>query len=58
VFVTAMIPTPGEAPADWWANTGHAAAGRKLGELDAAETDANARHGHLESFDHGVGVQL
>jgi pimeloyl-ACP methyl ester carboxylesterase len=31
VFVTAMIPTPGEAPADWWANTGHAAARRKLG---------------------------
>ena len=31
VFVTAMIPTPGEAPADWWANTGHAAARRELG---------------------------
>jgi pimeloyl-ACP methyl ester carboxylesterase len=31
VFVTAMIPTPGEAPADWWANTGHAEARRKLG---------------------------
>ncbi|MDN5747443.1 MAG: alpha/beta hydrolase [Pseudonocardia sp.] len=24
VFLTAMIPTPGEAPGDWWANTGHA----------------------------------
>jgi hypothetical protein len=31
VFVTAMIPTPGEAPADWWANTGHAAARQQLG---------------------------
>ena len=31
VLVTAMTPTPGEAPADWWANTGHAAARRKLG---------------------------
>ncbi|HET9623878.1 MAG TPA: alpha/beta hydrolase [Kofleriaceae bacterium] len=31
VFVTAMIPTPGEAPADWWANTGHAEARRRLG---------------------------
>lgn len=31
VFVTAMIPTPGEAPADWWANTGHAEARRQLG---------------------------
>jgi pimeloyl-ACP methyl ester carboxylesterase len=29
-MVTAMIPTPGEAPADWWANTGHAAARQKL----------------------------
>lgn len=26
VLVTAMIPTPGEAPADWWANTGYAEA--------------------------------
>jgi pimeloyl-ACP methyl ester carboxylesterase len=31
VFVTAMIPTPGEAPADWWANTGHTAARQQLG---------------------------
>lgn len=31
VFVTAMIPTPGEAPADWWANTGHSAARQQLG---------------------------
>jgi pimeloyl-ACP methyl ester carboxylesterase len=23
VLVTAMIPAPGEAPADWWDNTGH-----------------------------------
>lgn len=23
VLVAAMIPAPGEAPADWWANTGH-----------------------------------
>jgi pimeloyl-ACP methyl ester carboxylesterase len=30
VLMTAMIPTPGEAPADWWANTGHAAARPKL----------------------------
>jgi pimeloyl-ACP methyl ester carboxylesterase len=26
VMLSAMIPTPGEAPADWWANTGHAEA--------------------------------
>jgi len=26
VLVAAMVPAPGEAPGDWWANTGHAAA--------------------------------
>lgn len=26
VLVNAMTPTPGEAPGDWWANTGHGAA--------------------------------
>jgi hypothetical protein len=26
VLLAPMIPAPGEAPADWWANTGHAAA--------------------------------
>jgi pimeloyl-ACP methyl ester carboxylesterase len=31
VLVTAMIPSPGEAPEDWWANTGHAEARRELG---------------------------
>jgi pimeloyl-ACP methyl ester carboxylesterase len=25
VMLQAMIPAPGEAPGDWWANTGHAA---------------------------------
>ncbi|MFD0479633.1 alpha/beta hydrolase [Nonomuraea thailandensis] len=27
VMVTAMIPSPGETPADWWGRTGHAASG-------------------------------
>ncbi|MBN6052557.1 alpha/beta hydrolase [Nonomuraea sp. RK-328] len=27
VLVTAMIPAPGERPADWWDNTGHRSAG-------------------------------
>lgn len=31
VFVTAMLPAPGEAPADWWTNTDHAAARQQLG---------------------------
>jgi pimeloyl-ACP methyl ester carboxylesterase len=32
VLVSAMIPAPGEPPADWWANTGHAAAQREAGD--------------------------
>lgn len=27
IFVTAMLPVPGEAPGDWWANTGYADSG-------------------------------
>jgi Alpha/beta hydrolase family len=33
VMLQAMIPRPGEAPGDWWANTGHAA-----GDDDVIET--------------------
>ena len=31
-MVNAMIPSPGEAPADWWTNTGHADARREAGD--------------------------
>jgi pimeloyl-ACP methyl ester carboxylesterase len=31
VLVSGMIPAPGEAPMDWWANTGHAEAQRSSG---------------------------
>jgi hypothetical protein len=31
VMVTAMIPAPGEAPADWWADTRHAEARQEVG---------------------------
>jgi len=34
VMVTAMIPAPGEPPADWWANTCHAEARREVGGDD------------------------
>lgn len=27
IFVTAMLPKPGEAPGDWWANTGYTDSG-------------------------------
>ena len=38
VLVTAMIPTPGERPADWWTNTGYADAVREQSELDGGLT--------------------
>jgi pimeloyl-ACP methyl ester carboxylesterase len=34
VMVTAMVPAPGEPPADWWANTRHAEARREAGGTD------------------------
>jgi pimeloyl-ACP methyl ester carboxylesterase len=40
VMVNAMIPAPGEPPADWWANTRHGEAQQDAGgkELDDIET--------------------
>jgi pimeloyl-ACP methyl ester carboxylesterase len=38
VMVTAMIPAPGEPPADWWVNTGHAEARIGADGLDDVET--------------------
>lgn len=40
VMVTAMVPAPGEPPADWWANTRHADARREAGggDMDDLET--------------------
>ncbi len=37
VLVSAMIPSPGEPPADWWANTGQGEAQRRAG--NAGEDD-------------------
>jgi pimeloyl-ACP methyl ester carboxylesterase len=49
VMVTAMIPAPGEPPADWWTNTGHAEARHELGWED--EDD-------LETYYHDVPPDL
>ena len=38
VFVAGMVPSPGEAPADWWANTGYADAVREQGKRDGGLT--------------------
>lgn len=54
VLLTAMVPLPGEAGGDWWANTGHA----------AALAEQAAREGHppeedaLALFTHGMPDEL
>ncbi|MFE2428821.1 alpha/beta fold hydrolase [Streptomyces sp. NPDC059373] len=40
VLVAAMVPAPGESPADWWANTGQPAARRELDEREGRDPDA------------------
>jgi pimeloyl-ACP methyl ester carboxylesterase len=40
VLVNAMIPTPGERPGDWWANTGQAEARRQTDLRDGRDPDA------------------
>jgi len=39
VLVAAMVPSPGEAPGDWWANTGHERAKRELDEREGRPAD-------------------
>jgi pimeloyl-ACP methyl ester carboxylesterase len=34
VMLTAMVPSPGEPPGDWWANTGYARARREQAERE------------------------
>jgi pimeloyl-ACP methyl ester carboxylesterase len=34
ILVAAMVPAPGEAPGEWWANTGQGQAMRELAERD------------------------
>jgi len=41
VLVAAMVPMPGEAPGDWWANTGHEQAKREQDERDGRPSDAD-----------------
>ena len=38
VFVTGMVPAPGEAPDDWWANTGYRQAADAQAALDGGLT--------------------
>lgn len=41
VFVTAMIPAPGEKPADWWGNTGYRQAVEDQARLDGGLTGSD-----------------
>jgi pimeloyl-ACP methyl ester carboxylesterase len=46
VLVAGMIPQPGEAPGDWWANTSYQKAWRERCERDGTPPDATALHMH------------
>ena len=55
VLVAGMIPSPGEAPGDWWANTGYRDAVQEQAERDGGKT------GHEDlyvSFYHDVPRKL
>jgi pimeloyl-ACP methyl ester carboxylesterase len=40
VMLAAMVPAPGESPGEWWSNTRHAAAKRRLDEREGRDPDA------------------
>ncbi|MEU6963741.1 alpha/beta hydrolase [Streptomyces chrestomyceticus] len=46
VLVAAMPPTPGEAPGEWWENTGHGAAPAERERLDGGPPDEDALFYH------------
>jgi hypothetical protein len=55
VFVTAMVPAPGESPDDWWERTGYSAAVAAAREKDAGLAD----HGDpIVSFYNGVPPEI
>jgi pimeloyl-ACP methyl ester carboxylesterase len=41
IYVTAMVPRPGERPADWWTNTGHPEAVRVQAARDGGLTGSS-----------------
>ena len=41
VMLNAIVPSPGEAPRDWWSNTGHARARREQAERDGRDLAAD-----------------
>lgn len=55
VLLAGMIPAPGEAPDEWWANTGYAAAVEEQAALDGGLT---GNEDPLVSFAHDVPREL
>jgi pimeloyl-ACP methyl ester carboxylesterase len=55
VYVAAMIPAPGERPADWWAHTGYAAA---VAEQAARDGGLTGNDDPYVSFLHDVPQEL
>ena len=44
VLLAAMIPSPGETPQDWWANTGYSQAAKEQSERDGGQTGSDDPH--------------
>jgi pimeloyl-ACP methyl ester carboxylesterase len=57
VLVAGMIPSPGEPPGDWWANTGYEAATADLIEDDAEGADESDKD-VIATFLHDVSPEL
>ncbi|HZC83097.1 MAG TPA: alpha/beta fold hydrolase [Rubrobacter sp.] len=55
VMLNAMVPSPGEAPGDWWSNTGHGRARREQAERDGR--DLAAAEDLWDAFFHDVLVR-
>jgi pimeloyl-ACP methyl ester carboxylesterase len=56
VLLNAMVPAPGESPADWWADTGHAQARARQAARDGRNLDDDP--GLLDAFFHDVPAQV
>lgn len=56
VLLNAMTPRPGEAPGDWWANTGHGEARRAQAERDGRTVTDDVDE--LQDFFHDVPPEL
>jgi pimeloyl-ACP methyl ester carboxylesterase len=56
VLVAGMIPSPGEPPQDWWANTGYEAANREQTEHEGSA--ANGEEDVIATYYHDVPPEL